>query len=489
MLFAGIDIGTGSVKAITVSGNGTVLADFSRPCNTSHPQPGYAEQDAKEILDAVLEILKELAAHMADEKIKAIGFSAAMHGLLAVDDAGQALTPLLLWSDIRSIDQCKGIKKNPLAATLYQDTGTPIHPMSPLCKLAWLREQRPDIFQQACKFISIKEYIFYHLFNEFVVDHSIASATGLFETRNRKWDPNALQLAGIDASKLSSPVTVTKKFFLKKEIAAITGMSSETIFVIGASDGALANLGSGAMDQKNLAVTIGTSAAVRMVVPSPIEDKSKTLFNYILDNNRYISGGASNNGGGLIKKLSSIMGENEKTFGAFLQEAFSAPVGCDEMVFLPYLTGERAPVWNAEATGILSGIQFRHEKNYLMRALIEGITMNLYAIAEKLFAVHKPDTLIASGGFIHSDKWVQMLSDIFLLPVIVNTTADASCMGAAMIAADSVNGSENNYEWQAGVSPEKKFYPSEKDHAVYRKNYETFRKLLHKQEPTSSSSY
>ena len=179
--FIGIDIGTTNTKAVAYSYDGAALGSASRTYGVITPEEGYHELDPQILFEAVIDVMTAIIAGNRGHTVAAVCFSAAMHGLIAVDANGAPLTNMITWADLRSTPYAEALKVSPLAARLHECTGTPIHPMSPLCKLMWMKENLPDVFEGAHKFISIKEYVFFHLFGEFIVDRSIASSTGLFD--------------------------------------------------------------------------------------------------------------------------------------------------------------------------------------------------------------------------------------------------------------------------------------------------------------------
>ena len=202
-----VDIGTTSAKALVVSQSGEVLASAQEFYPTHHPQPDSAEQDPEEVFHAVKKIIK-LASSKINVKIEALSFSSAMHSLMAVNAEGAALTPIITWADLRSKKEAQEINKEG-GQSIYEETGTPIHPMTPLCKLRWIRKNQPALLATAFKFIGIKEFIWFKFFHEFVVDHSVASATGLFHTENKTWSANVRIL------KNSKRRTGCRKLFLR----------------------------------------------------------------------------------------------------------------------------------------------------------------------------------------------------------------------------------------------------------------------------------
>ena len=478
MYFIGTDIGTGSVKAVLININGEIIASAQQHYPSSEPEPGYREQDADTVKDATFAVMKEIIGKTNEPgKINSICFSAAMHSIMAVDEKGKPLTPLMLWSDTRSTEEADDIKYEKDASLIYQRCGTPIHPMLPLTKIKWLKQHEKEIFSRTCKFISIKEYISFHLLGKYIVDYSTASATGLFDIHNLKWNHIALKNAGITYELLSTPLPTsayTNKW--KENILNELKLSPETNFVIGSSDGCFANVGSHVIPNRDLALTIGTSAAVRITSPEPFNDADESIFNYVLANNLYVSGGASNNGGNVIGWLKEFLKDKTSSEAQILERAFKMDAGSEGLIILPYLYGERAPVWDAKAKMVVHGMQAHHTQEHFCRAMIEGVVMNLFSIAEKLIKQQPTiNRIIASGGFIQSPQWLQIVADIFNLPVHVNETADASAFGAAMWGGFSLGIlTEKNLT----IKPTAKIYqPQDWNHDFYMDNYQIFKEL------------
>ena len=302
--FIGVDIGTTSTKAIVFSSSGAIKGIGNRGYSILAPQPTWAEQDPNVIFATAIAAIRDAVDAAGATDIAAVGFSTAMHSLIAMNAKNQPLTNSIIWADRRSVSQAEKLKQGGTGNTIYRRTGTPIHPMSPLCKLMWMRESDPDIFRQAAKFISIKEYVLYQLFEEYVVDYSIASATGLFNLKQLDWDEEALTLAGITKEQLGLLVPTTHILRgMKQQHAGAMGLATETPFVIGASDGVLANLGVGAINPGEFAITIGTSGAVRTVTHEPITDPQQRTFCYASTDKLWLIGGSINSGGIIFRWL------------------------------------------------------------------------------------------------------------------------------------------------------------------------------------------
>ena len=467
-----VDIGTTSAKALVISQRGDVLATTREFYPTHHPQPDFSEQDPQEIFNAVQKIIR----HVADKvngNVHAVCFSSAMHSLMAVDERGETLTPLIIWADLRSKNEAHEIAST-VGQKIYEETGTPIHSMSPLCKLLWLKKNQKELFKKTTRFIGIKEYIWFKLFHEFAVDHSIASATGLFNTITKSWSTTALETAGVSAEQLSIPCSVYKIFNnLHEQRSKDLGLSPNVQWIIGASDGCLANLGSGAMDEQTLSLTIGTSGAVRKKVTKNYPDAKGRTFHYLLDEVTIISGGATNNGAILVQWFSEKFLKEKVDVKIFGERTAAIAAGSEGLIFLPYLLGERAPVFDPESTGVFFGVRQKHSIEHFMRAILEGIGYALFSVAEIVErnsgAYQK---VVASGGFIKSPQWVQIVADIFGKEVTVRGSEDASALGAALMGFKALS-VETNFKFPT----EKIYYPDKATHEAYGHHFAVFENL------------
>ncbi|MFD1953133.1 gluconokinase [Paenibacillus thailandensis] len=454
----GIDMGTTSTKAVLFEENGKVVAKANEEYPLFTPTPAIAEQDPDQIFNAVLHTINQVMTEsMVDpERVLFVSFSSAMHSVIPVDSAGKPLMRCITWADNRSAAMSELLKKELNGHEIYRRTGTPIHPMSPLTKLMWLKREHPSIFDRTHKFISIKEYVFYKLFGEFVVDHSIASATGMMNLERLEWDAEALSVAGIAADRLSRLVPTTHTMTgLNGEYASQMKLSPSTPFVVGASDGVLSNLGVNAIEPGVVAVTIGTSGAIRAVVDKPITDPKGRYFCYALTDKLWVIGGAVNNGGVIFRwardEFAASEVETAKRIGMSPYDMMSAIAervspGAEGLLFHPYFTGERAPLWNPYARGSFFGLSLHHKKEHMIRAVMEGIIFNLYSVLLALEeAIGRPTQIKATGGFARSQLWRQMMADIFDQNVVVPESFESSALGAVVLGlnatgrADSLN--------------------------------------------------
>ncbi|MDB5112295.1 MAG: gluconokinase, partial [Mucilaginibacter sp.] len=440
---------------------------------------GFSEQDPEVIWHALIKCISEVSAKL-NGKLVAVSLSSAMHSLICTDKNGTAITGMMTWADARSESIAIDLKNSALGEKLYRLTGTPIHSMSPLCKLIWLRENQKDLFENTKKFLSIKSYIWHKLFRQYQIDYSIASATGLFDIQKLCWSEEACQLAGVTADQLSALVNTN---YMREDMDPIVaeqmGIPSNTPFIIGASDGCCANLGSHVIGPGIAALTIGTSGAVRVTGLTPIYDYNAMLFNYLLDEKTFVSGGAVNNGGiavdWLLQKFLNKPQITANDYELLFKTIELVPAGSNGLLFLPYLYGERAPIWNAKSSGAFLNIRPGHGQEHFLRAGIEGICFALNDVLTRLEESSvKITQLNVSGGFITSTTWMQLMADITGKNLVVFQLEDASAIGAVRLAMRLLFPEnklpEKTYHNSTIISPDKK------NHELYAKTFVIYKK-------------
>ncbi|SIS08036.1 gluconate kinase, FGGY family [Peribacillus simplex] len=441
----GVDIGTTSTKAVLFTKKGDVIEQENIGYPLYTPDMTTAEQDPEEIFQAVLKAFTNITKQHPDKKISFISFSSAMHSVIAMDENDQPLTRCITWADNRSEAWAHKIKDELDGHEVYKRTGTPIHPMSPLSKITWIVNDHPEIATHVKKYIGIKEYIFKKFFDQYVVDYSLASSMGMMNLKNLDWDEEALRIAGITRGQLSELVPTTKVFNnCDTDLAKQIGIDPQTPFVIGASDGVLSNLGVNAIRKGEIAVTIGTSGAIRTIIDEPKTDEKGRIFCYALTEKHWVIGGPVNNGGMVLRwirdEFASSEVETAKRLGIDAYEVLTKIAervrpGADGLLFHPYLAGERAPLWNPDVRGSFFGLTLSHKKEHMIRAALEGVIYNLYTVFLALTeCMDGPVTRIqATGGFARSAVWRQMMSDIFESEVVVPESYESSCLGACIL--------------------------------------------------------
>jgi gluconokinase len=444
----GIDTGTTATKAVAAGMDAEVRAMTSVHYPLSVPGPGRAELDGDQLREAAVKALIDVAGQCRarGDRVIAVSLSAFLHALVPMDGHGKPLGPLVTWADNRAGGQSDQLAAAGLAKKLQARTGTPVHPMSPLSKLAWWKANDPETLRGTPRWGGVKEVVLAGLADApYLVDLSIASGTGLYDIHVGQWDPEALEIAGVRPDQLAAVVPTTEKLRLRAEIAAAAGLPADTPLIIGAADGPLANLGVGATPAGVAAVSLGTSGALRTVVDAPTADAAGRLFCYALTERRWVIGGAVNNAGSVVRWAANSFtagfdrpaAEGEEADvrdAALLVEAAGCPPGSEGLLCLPYLLGERAPWWRSGLRGAYLGLRREHGRPHLVRAAVEGVCQQLALVRDSFAAEDFPVTEVrATGGAVASDLWVGVLAAALDLPVSIADTPEGTGVGACLL--------------------------------------------------------
>ncbi|WP_203247618.1 gluconokinase [Sporosarcina beigongshangi] len=475
-LVIALDIGTTSAKAVIFELNGKLVAEAERMITSYYPHPGWVEQDPIEIERSSVGAIKDVInkANIKSEALLTLGISSAMHSLICVDANYQPLSQAIIWADGRSNSQAKALKITN-GDEIYAKTGLPNHPMSPFSKLLWMKETAFESYQQATYFMSAKEYIIQKWFGRRLIDYSMASATGLFNMKTFDWDEQALALAGVDQKQLSEIVPPTEILTgIDTGIAEEMGISSDMPIVIGSADGQLANLGSGAISPGEVAISAGTSGAIRQMINGFEVSEHQETFCYAFTKELSILGGPTNNGGIALQWLKELI-DYEGSFDELTLEAEQVAPGAEGLIFLPYINGERAPLWNQEAKGTFFGLSITHKKEHLVRAVLEGITYNLYHIGKALERqAGEPEKIFVNGGLARSPLWVQMLADVFGKEVYLSESHHSAAWGAAWTALVAVGKVDSFDEIKRNIPIEAIIKPNEYNHQIYAEAFKKY---------------
>lgn len=427
-----LDLGTSNIKVTALDAQGRLVAFRT----TTTPRQGNASLDPEAMALQCEKLIQKLGSDLPSGcMVEAMALSSGMHSVGLFDAGMKPLTPMLLWNNDSAGELGQSLRSLVKARGWYKRSGVPVHGMSPLVKLLWLREAKPEVWAQTHFVAGIKEYLWYRWFGILESDRSIASATGLMNLEKASWDPVLLKLAGLKTHHMPHLVWTSHRREFAGRVASRLGLEAGTPCFIGASDGALANLGSGAVEAGQAAITIGTSAALRVVTQTPVLEKNMRTFCYRVDDKRFIAGGASNNGGNTMAWLHEKVFNSQVSLDEMTKEAATIPPGSDGLLFVPYLEGERAPVWDAGARASWAGLSAAHGRGHLIRSLLEGVMFNLKVIAQSLENQTAINTLHASGGFTRNHLWVRILADVLDKPVYLpDQNIDASIYGAVGLA-------------------------------------------------------
>jgi gluconokinase len=483
--FLGVDIGTSGTKAVLFDYQGLQIHRAVRPYALTISNNGKAELDPNTVFSACLEAVQETASICGNNTTLAgIGFASQMHSLMAIDSQGEPLTALMTWADTRAEEEARFIAENFDIESLYKKTGCrAYHPIYPLAKILWLKRHRQDITSKIWKYITIKEYILYKLTGDLAVDVTSASSQGYFNTTDRRWDEGiCLDVLETDLSffpEIRECATVTAP--LKNEYRVFLGLSEDVTITLGTGDGIAAHIGCGIRDEMGVSSTVGTSGALRKLTKRPTFDPQQRTWCYAYTGDTWVTGGAINNGGLVLSWLLERFGreyaggpntEIEDQYTLINRYAGEIPPGSDGLLFLPLLTGERSPNWRSDLRGSLFGLDYHHDKRHILRAALEGVMFRMFAVYEILDQEPEPSNpIIANGGYIHSEVWLQIQADIFGRKISIPKTKNATALGAAFLSMVSGGYISSEGEILPGMAVEKEVLPDDQRHREYQLLY------------------
>jgi gluconokinase len=429
-LFLGVDLGTTGVRAVVFDAAAKSLGEATREYPLHTPRPGWAEQDADEVCQAAFACVRAAVRRAGLKRPRvAIGLSGTFHNVLPVDASNRPAGPALIWADTRAGEQSAWIKANRDPAALYERSGCPIHPMYLPAKLRWLGEH-PG-------YRSLMEEFTLRMTGRWVCSLSVASGTGMLNMARRDWDDELLEIAGITRGRLGELVETTEVVGRLTDAAARDcGLDPASVLVAGAGDGVLSSLGAGTIGPGQATATIGTSGAVRLVAEAPKIDRDGRTWCYYLAEGRWVAGAAINNGGIAFRwAAEKLLRAGARAYERTYDWAAQVPPGAGGLLFLPFLTGERAPYWNADARGVLFGLAIDHDHRHVARATLEGICFRMRSIADALDEAAGPILEVrATGGYTRSPFWLQMAADVLGRSLVVPSVQEASALGAAELA-------------------------------------------------------
>ncbi|HET9733000.1 MAG TPA: gluconokinase [Acidimicrobiales bacterium] len=432
----GLDVGTTGVKAVAF-GLGTPWRKVAmREYPLLRPAARQAVQDPAVILSAASAALGECVASVGPSQVVGVSLSAAMHGLLALDADRMPVSPLVTWADGRAALEATGMAADPRALDLQQTTGTPVHPMTPLCKLLWYRRNDPATWAAARWWVGLKDYLLLWLTGTLATELSSASGTGLLDTFARAWSPLALTACSVDAEQLPPILATTASLPMDRRVAASVGLPAGTPVIAGAADGPLANLGTGAIAPGVAGLSLGTSGAIRVAVDRPLTDRHGRLFCYALAEPLWIVGGAISNGAEVLRWTEQAVGSDRaQRPGGPAARWPDGPVAesSDGLMMLPFLLPERAPLWEPDLAGAYLGLRHHHGPGHLRRAAMEGVCLQMRFLLDRVDSGYPVTSVRATGGAFGSPLWRDLMAAALDRPLTVVGDEEGTALGAAAL--------------------------------------------------------
>ena len=486
----GIDIGTSACKVAVFDKEGKVLAAANGDYPVYSPQEGWAEQNPEEWWSAVCRATKETVqkAGIDSAEIAGVGIDGQSWSAIALDKEGKVLTNTPIWMDTRAQNICERLNKEIGEDKIFEVAGNSLQPSYTTAKIIWYKENLPEVYEKIDKILQSNSFIAFKLTGAITQDMSQGYGLHCFDMKKGCWDEEMCRRLGIPMEFLPEICecdhvvgSVTAK------AAAECGLAEGTPVVAGGLDAACGTLGAGVIHPGETQEQGGQAGGMSICTDTYKADPSLILGYHVVPGKWLLQGGTTG-GGGVMRWFEREFAAYERsrkadTGKSSLEQlneiAEAVPAGSEGVVFLPYMSGERSPVWNPYAKGVFYGLDFAKTKGHMVRACMEGVAFSLrhnLEVAEAAGA--KAEVLRAMGGSANSLLWTQIKADVTGKAVVVPASDTATTLGAAILAGVGV-GFYKDYEEAVSmtVKETRRHEPNPENKEVYNKTYRTYRDL------------
>lgn len=423
-----MDVGSSSVRALLLDENAAPVADAMVRAEYRFREDATA--DALTLRLMIETCIDSILQHRAAAEIRAVGMATFVGNLLGVDAHGEPVTPLYTYADTRSQESVQALAQEIDARASHARTGCPLHAAYHPAKLHWLKQHEPHVFTRARHWLDLATYCYSAWFARDVpCSYSVASWSGLLNRAALAWDAAWLDALGIPVESLPTLADFnTVQRGLAGAYAERWPLLRDIPFYLAVGDGAAANIGSGGVDPQHPVLTVGTTAAIRIVTPAPAEVPFG-LWAYRVDAARHLVGGATSEGGNVFAWAQHTLRFDPDTLEELLSRRMPGEHG---LTALPLLAGERSPMYHADAVGTLHGLRLETSALDMVHALLEGVALRLRLIYDLL---GRPgDSVLASGGaLMRSPAWAQIMADVLGVPLHLVDVPEATARGVALL--------------------------------------------------------
>ena len=479
-LLLGVDIGTSSCKTALFDPEGKVVAQGGCEYPVSYPRKGWAEQDPAQWWEGVCRAVREMISDNGIDpaEIAGIGTDGQSWSAIALDREGNVLCPTPIWSDTRSEEICRETEDRLTAEKLFGLCGNPAKPGYTWPKILWYRKHRPEVFEKTEKILQSNSYIVYRMTGEITQDLSQGYGLACFDMRKGCWDEEMCEALGIPRRMLPEIVPCHQIVGrLTVDAAKQMGLREGIPVAAGGLDAACGTLGAGVVSPGQTQEQGGQAGGMSICIDQYAADPRLILGFHVVPG-RWLLQGGTTGGGGALKWLRETMCP-ELSFAEMSALAETAEPGSGGVTFLPYMAGERSPIWDPNACGVFFGLNFGVTRAQMIRACMEGVAYSLrHNLETAAEAGARAGVLRAMGGSANSRIWTQIKADVTGCGIEVPGSDTATTLGAAMLAGVGT-GVWQGFEEAARqtIRVNRTYEPDPAVKEIYDRGYETYRKL------------
>lgn len=487
----GIDVGTSAVKAAAFDLDGAMLAAAQADYGTRYVSPGFVEQDPDDWWDAVCRAIRDTVSQMPDgaaARIRGMAVSSQAPALVPVGTDGRPVRPALIWMDRRAVNEAREMDEAFGAEAVQRITGNRGDPFYVAPKLVWFRRHEPGLYARTRVFLQVNGYINYRLTGTFSLDHTHSGLLQLIDIRTGVWSRELCEFCGVTPA-IFPPISPDHRVIgtVTREAALATGLSEGVPVVAGTVDSAAAAMEAGAIEPGIVAEMTGTSTVLIMPGERAVHQSAFISMPHPLADSRlYLAALVSS--GANLRWFRDEFGAGEvalarytglDAFDLLTREAASSPPGSGGVLFLPYMMGERSPIWDAKARGVLFGLSLSTPRGAVIRAILEGTA---HALLHNVQIARASGMRIAEirsvGGGSKSPLWNQIKADVLGLPIVLPGSSVGAVFGGAVLAGlgtglytDAATVVRDSFRVK------ERFVPDAEKHRLYREHHEVFRGL------------
>ena len=478
----GIDIGTTSVKTVLITSSGKIIGEATEPHDLMSKHAGWAEEDANIWWDNAIKTVRTLCGQYPEEtaRIEAIGSSGMVPAIVMLDREGKVLRNTIQQNDARAISQIEKVTANLDQKELYKRTGGFTNQQHVIPRLLWIKENEPEIFKKTDYVMGSYDYIVYKMTNKRSIEMNWAVESGMFDIHTKQWINEHFDAFGISPS-LFPAVNSSIAYVggVSEEAARLTGLKPGIPMIAGSADHIASSLAAGIIEEGDLLIKFGGAGDILYCVDT-LKTNPKLFFDYHIVPDKYLLNGCMASSGSLVKWFTNdILGyDNPDVFKKLDEEASQLTPASDGLIILPYFVGEKTPIFDPTARGVIFGLNLSHQKSAIFRAILESVIYGFQHHVDVLReSGYHPRQIFATNGGAKSNFWCQIAADVLGATIKAFPFHPGSALGVAFLTGMASGAFSEWQEIHKFLDAFRLYEPIPENQKIYKKSYKIYRNL------------